>query len=46
VILLAAVSQQPDVSAFFAGFELSLGIAFTVIVGLIGLSILRRMVNT
>jgi hypothetical protein len=44
--MLALVSDQPDVHAFVAGFELSMGIAFAVIVALIGLSILRRMVNT
>ncbi len=42
----AVVSAQPDVSAFMAGFELALGVAFAVIVALVGLSILRRMVNT
>ena len=44
--MIAIVSNQPDVSAFLAGLELSLGIAFAVIVGLEGLSILRRMVST
>jgi hypothetical protein len=45
-VTLAVVSNQPDVSAFLAGFELSLGIAFALIVALVGLSILRRMVST
>jgi len=44
--VIAVVSDQPDIGAFIAGFELSLGIAFAVIVALVGLSILRRMVNT
>jgi len=43
--VIAVVSDQPDVSAFLAGFELALGIAFAVVVALVGLSILRRMVN-
>ncbi len=44
-MIYAVVSDQPDVSAFLAGFELALGIAFAVIVALIGLSIIRRIVN-
>lgn len=45
-MIFSVVSDQPDVPAFLAGFELALGIAFAVIVALVGLSILRRMVNT
>ena len=46
MISLAAVSTEPDVSAFVAGFELAVGIAFALVVAFVGLSILRKIVNT
>lgn len=44
-LFLALVSAEPDSEAFIGGVEVVLSVAFIVIAALIGLSIVRRMMN-
>jgi hypothetical protein len=44
-LFLALVSAEPDGDAFIGGVEVVLSVAFIVIAALIGLSIVRRMMN-
>lgn len=44
--MIALVSAAPDTDAFLAGAQLGLGIAFTVVVAFVGVSIVRRMLGS
>jgi hypothetical protein len=43
--VLAVIDAAPDVSAFIGGVEVGLSVAFIVLVGLGGLSIVRRIMG-
>lgn len=43
---LALVSSEPNGDAFVAGLQLGLSAAFLIIVGLVGLSIFRRIIGS
>lgn len=45
-MILAVVSAAPDTDAFLGGFQVVLTVAFVLLVGLIGLSILRRVLGS
>ncbi len=44
--MFALVSAAPDTDAFLGGLQLGFTIVFLVIVGFIGLSIVRRMLGS
>jgi hypothetical protein len=44
--LLGLVSTGPDVDAFIGGVQLGVGVAFIVVTGLVGLSIVRRIMGS
>jgi hypothetical protein len=43
---MTTVSAAPDTDAFISGGQLVLGVVFLVVVGLVGLSILRRLLGS
>lgn len=45
-MILAVVSGAPDTDAFLGGFQVVMTVGFVVMVGLIGLSILRRVLGS